>query len=156
MSDEKKTEQKLLWKYEEFMTEEEIAKVKRKRGSYSPKKKISNLTIDKYTEMKNLYEKLAGFMPIPLFSKKTEVFCCSKVRIWHYVYNRGKYTYQDIEYEGDDFKVVEAEIIGTENLYIDYRIEIHKELIHLLSDGVELEKALENIKPMIQKAKGAI
>lgn len=154
--DEEKEPLKTLFVVEDYMTEKEIEKLNRKRGTYKKKEHKFDIVTNPYTEMKNLYEKLAGFMPVPLFSNKTEVFCCSKVRIWHYVYNRDRYSYHSEDFEGEDFKVIEAEIIGTENFYIDDRIKIHKELIHLLSGGVELEKALDSIQPMIQKAKGAV
>ena len=156
IKEEEKEPLKTLFVVEDYMTKEEIAKQERKRGHYKTKELKIDTIINPYTEMKNLYQQLAGFMPIPLFSNKTEVFSCLNVRIWHYVYNRNKYTYQGEICEGEDFKVVEAEIIGTENLYIDDRIRLHKELINMLSNGIKLEKALNNIQPEIKKLKGEV
>ncbi len=147
---------KTLFVVEDYMTEEEIAKQERKRGHYRKKEPKINTIINPYTEMKNLYQQLANFMPIPLFSNKTEAFSCSNVRIWHYVYNRNKYIYQSKIYEGEDFKVVEAEIIGTETLYIDDRIRLHKKLINMLSNGIKLDKALDIIQPEIRRLKGEL
>lgn len=134
----------------EFQTPEEIARANRKRGNYKAKKKFKPIKLNPYTEMNNLYISLANYLPLPLFSNDEGVFVFGKIRYWYMVYNSDEYSYLNDDgiledCQGDDFKVVEAEIIGTENMSIDKRIALHKALIELLRNGIQLEKAVAEV-----------
>lgn len=146
-----------LFVVQDYMTEKEVEKLNRKRGHYKTKEPIIHIVNDPYTEMKNLYEKLSNFVPDKdVFSKENIIKDWAGVRFWYNVYNEDKYSYQGNEYEGEKFKVMEAEIIGTEDLYIDDRINLHKELISLLTKNVQIENALDIIRPKIRKLKGEV
>lgn len=154
-----KEPRKTLFVVEDYMTEAEIEKQARKRGFYNKKPHtILQVVNDPYIHMANLYRKLGDFTP----DKKA---CCKEniirnwgtgVRFWHTVYNKDKYKYQGKEYEGEAFEVTEAEIIGTENLYIDDRIRLHEQVINLLREKVNIEKALDIIRPEIKRLKGEV
>ena len=130
---------------------------KNKRGHYQ--KHIKPIIYNPYTEIKDLYRQLANFLPLPLFQNETEVFHFSGVTAWYMSYTNEKYDYDNAmfedekngTFEGDNFKVIEAEIDGTENYYVEDRIELHKELIGYLSQGVYLENALVMLQPSAKR-----
>ena len=158
-NEEEKEPRKTLFVVEDYMTEAEIEKQGRKRGFYNKKPPVFLQVVnDPYTHMANLYRKLGDFTP-------DKEACCKKniirnwgtgIRFWHTAYNKGKYNYQGEEYEGEAFEVTEAEIIGTEDLYIDDRIRLHEELINLLRNDVDIEKAIDIIRPEIRRLKGEV
>lgn len=133
---------------------------KNKRGHYQ--KHAKPIIYNPYTEIKDLYRKLANFLPLPLFLNETEVFYFSGVTAWYTTYTDEEYDYDNAMFEdekngtftGDCFKVVEAEINGTENFYVEDRIELHKELINYLSEGETLDNALRKLQPLFIKVKG--
>lgn len=130
---------------------------KNKRGHYQ--KHFKPIIYNPYTEIKDLYRKLANFLPLPLFQTETEVFHYSGVTAWYTTYTDEEYEYIDAKfedekngtYQGDNFKVVEAEIDGTENFYVEDRIELHKELISYLSQGITLENAIIMLQPSAKR-----
>lgn len=130
---------------------------KNKRGHYQ--KHLKPIIYNPYTEIKDLYRQLANFLPLPLFQNETKVFHFSGVTAWYMTYEDEEYEYDNAIFEdekngtfqGDNFKVVEAEIDGTENFNIDDRIALHKELIEYLRQGVSLENAIIMLQPSMQK-----
>lgn len=132
---------------------------KNKRGHYQ--KHSKPIIYNPYTEIKDLYRQLANYLPLPLFQNETEVFHFSGVTAWYMTYEDEQYEYDNAMFEdekngifeGDNFKVVEAEINGTENFNIDDRITLHKELISYLSQGICLENAIVMLQSSAQKVK---
>lgn len=147
---------------------------KNKRGHYQ--KHLKPIIYNPYTEIKDLYRKLANFLPLPLFQTETEVFHYTinenqqnskntvangikGVTAWYTTYTDEEYEYIDAKfedekngtYQGDNFKVIEAEIDGTENFYVEDRIELHKELISYLSQGITLENAITMLQPSAKR-----
>lgn len=128
-----------------------------KRGPYQ--KHIKPIIYNPYTEIKDLYRKLANFLPLPLFQNETEVFCFSGITAWYTTYTDEEYEYIDAKFEdekngifqGENFKEFEAEIKGTENYRVEDRIELHKELIGYLSQGITLENAIIMLQPSIKR-----
>lgn len=150
---------KTLFVVEDYMTKAEIEKQARKRGFYNKKPHtILQVVNDPYTHMKNLYEILGGYVPDKKAICKENIIrnWGTGVRFWHTVYNKGEYKYQGEEFEGEEFEVTEAEIIGTEDLYIDDRIRLHEQVINLLREKVNIEKALDIIRPEIKRLKGGV
>ncbi len=84
--------------------------------------------------MKQLYTKLANYyIPlIPFGSTDTEFVFGNKIKLWKQEYGNNSYNYHGSEYNEVADTFYEAEIIGTENLSIDKRIEIHQELLNRL------------------------
>lgn len=123
-----------IFNIREYQTEEQQAREDRKRGFYK-KKQPQKIILNPYTEMKNLYELLANYLPLPLFLREERVFTYKKLRVWHMIYFD--------EEKQVEFPVSEAEIIGTENMDIKDRIQLHKGLIDLLRGGLTLDEALE-------------
>lgn len=132
---------------------------KNKRGHYQ--KHHKPIIYNPYTEIKDLYRQLANFLPLPLFSSEKEVFCFPGVTAWYITYTDEEYEYIDAKcegekngtFEGENFKVVEAEITGTENFYVEDRIELHRELISYLEQGITLENAIVMLQPSADKIK---
>ena len=130
---------------------------KNKRGHYQ--KHIKPITYNPYTEIKDLYRKLANFLSLPLFQTETEVFHYTGVTAWYTTYTDEEYDYDNAMFEGekngtftgDNFKVIEAEIDGTENFYVEDRIELHKELISYLSQDITLENAIIMLQPSAKR-----
>ena len=62
------------------------------------------------------------------------------VRVWDNVYLAETYTYQGVVYKGQDFRFIEAEIIGSEDLNIQERLYLHETLLELLEEGYRIEQ----------------
>ena len=62
-------------------------------------------------------------------------------RISCYAYTDEAYEYQGETYKGENFKVFEAEIIGTENMYLEDRLKIHQAVLSYLDAGATIEEA---------------
>lgn len=130
---------------------------KSKRGPYQKHNKP--IIYNPYTEIKDLYRKLADFLPMPLFSSEKEVFHFPGVTAWYMQYYIEEYEYIDAKFKdeengtflGEDFKVVEVEITGTENFDLYDRIELHKELIAYLAQGISLENAIAMLQPSFNR-----
>lgn len=128
---------------------------KNKRGHYQ--KHHKSIIYNPYTEIKDLYRQLANFLPQPLFSDREEVFHLSGITGWYTVYDWEEYEYDNAMFEGEEkgtfegeyFKIVEAEIEGTENFCVEDRIALHKELINYLEKGIPLNEAMAMLQPYI-------
>lgn len=130
---------------------------KGKRGPYNKVPKPKH-TDNNWEYLRKLQKQLANFLDVPYFFDRDEVFLFSNNRIkaWTYIYEEGPYEYQGKIYEGESFKVREAEIVGAENFDLETRLELHQELINDLENGVTLDKAADNIQVKIQEHKQTI
>lgn len=136
--------QNSIFEIRSFQTPEEIEREERKRGNYKSKV-FKKFELNPYTEMKNLYSSLANYLPMPLFSNNEGVFIYGKIRYWYMVYSDDDYSYIGDTFKGENFKVIEAEIIGTENMYIEDRVQLYKKLIKFLQQGLKLDEAVEKL-----------
>ena len=109
--------------------------------------KIQNNDTFVWGKMRELHSRLANFFPVFFNgvepSERGEDYKCydfGVVRVWDNIYLSETYTHQGIVYKGQDFRVLEAEIIGTEDLNIDERIFIHTSLLEALEDGYRIEQ----------------
>ena len=97
-------------------------------------------------KMKSVYAALANYFPPPLFSlSDSEFFDCGCVRVWKSVYTAESYEYSGTVFNGQNFTVLEAEIIGTENLPVNVRLFFHKLLLDRLRAGMMPDAATFDI-----------
>ena len=129
--------------------EEFYLKPVKKRGHY--KKHAKPVEPESpWVTMQNLYKKLAGFFEIPVFTTSDEVITQGDIRIWCSVYTDETFSYQGEIFKGECFKVFEAELIGSENLYLEDRIAVHKELLAQLEANATIEEAVKHVKTMFK------
>lgn len=131
--------------YDKIVKEKES----KKRGPYKFKA-FKPTVLSVYQQMDNLYVQLANYLPQPLFCDEEAVFTYDDVKVWYMVYTDEDYEHENEIFTGEPFKIYCAEIIGTENLPIEKRIEVHQELLNILSDGVQLKEAVSIIQPKIK------
>ena len=147
--------------------EKESRKLKSKRVHYktpSYKKAYkndigSNITQnDTYNwgRMRQLHLTIANFFPIffsgvePTITEDNyKVYDFGIVRVWDNVYLPETYTHQGSIYKGQEFRVLEAEIVGTEDLNIQERLYIHETLLELLECGYRIEQLNWYIESLI-------
>lgn len=79
-------------------------------------------------------------------SKEDKVKEVGQLRFWTIEYDKAPYEYEGETYEGQEFTVRGAEIIGTENWDIDKRIEIHERLLRLLRKSRSVEEAMRLVR----------
>lgn len=58
---------------------------------------------------------------------------------WNEEYEREIYTYKGKTFKGQHFRVVEAEIKGSEDMRIDKRLKLHEEVLEMLRNNKDLE-----------------
>lgn len=114
-------------------------------------------SIIKYGRMNQLYSQLANYFPFPLAFEKerySQVVSMDDdgwyidtgiVRTYKIAYKKEKYTHRGDdgvirEYEGEEFFLNFAEIIGSEDFGINERLFLHEELIKCLEEGYPIEK----------------
>lgn len=119
----------------------------RKRGCYNTKPKV--LEYNPYKHIQQLYSQLANFLPRPLFTNQEAVFDYDGIKAWYMIYVPEQNS--DTSYNGEQFTVTEAEIVGTENFTVNDRIKLHEKLINLLKERVELNNAIKLIQPDIKE-----
>jgi hypothetical protein len=109
--------------------------------------KIHNNDTHSWGRMRELHARLANFFPIffsnvePVITEDDyRVFDFGIVRVWDNVYLPETYTHQGAIYKGQEFRVIEAEIIGSEDLNIQERIYLHETLLELLEEGYRIEQ----------------
>ena len=109
--------------------------------------KILNNDLYIWGRMKELHTRLSNFFPIFFNGAKPieetddyKVFDFGMVRVWENIYRAEMYTYRGDIYKGQDFKVLEAEIIGTEDLNIQERLYIHETVLEMLEDGYNINQ----------------
>ena len=139
--------------------EQMARKVKYKRVHYKTTtytKVYKNDVIDSKTHyndiyfwgrMRELHKRLANFFPIffsniepSITSEDYKAYDFGIVRVWDNVYLPETYTHQGAIYKGQEFRVIEAEITGSEDLNIQERIYLHETLLELLEDGYNINQ----------------
>lgn len=135
----------------------------RKRGTYNKKfatnehiqfTLILAQLINPYTYLHMIYSHIAQkYFSRPFMSKDETVFNFNGIRIYYMVYESGEYEYFRKKYEGEEFQEFQAEIIGTENLLVNDRIDVHNKLLEYLDHGIELKKAVELVQSEITRIK---
>lgn len=110
---------------------------------------VDNLEYESnYQKLDDIYSKIYNYCGIEILNtntKKDKVRTEGQLKIWTIEYDKTPYEYEGTMYEGQEFTVRGAEIIGTENWDIDKRIEIHERLLRLLRKGFSVEESLESI-----------
>lgn len=109
--------------------------------------KVLNNETFLWGKMRTLHIQLANFFPI-FFSKiepsiieeDYKAYDFGIVRVWDNVYLPETYTHQGAIYKGQEFRVIEAEIIGSEDLNIQERLYIHETVLELLEEGYRIEQ----------------
>lgn len=135
---------------------EPYCQTKKERGKYNktPKKK----SFTSWEKMQDIYTQLANYCPLPLFGNTKEIIDIYGVRLWCSDYEAERYEYiNDSKVTeiciGEKFKVIEAEILGTENLHIEDRIFLHEKLLNELRIGYDIKSAMEKISPDFNRIK---
>lgn len=98
-------------------------------------------------KMRELHIRLSNFFPIffsgavPIEENEDyRVYDFGMIRVWENIYYPETYTYRGDIYKGQEFKTVEAEIIGTEDLNIQERLYIHETVLEMLEDGYSIDQ----------------
>lgn len=158
--------------FEEF---DEIVKLHeaRKRGKYNKKVQTDNKyqfllilshLINPFSYLSEINNYIAmKYVTMPLLSKEEAAFSYKGLNVYYLVYEPDTYTYYDYPTQGaegmdsicngEDFQIFEAELTGTENFYIQDRLDLHIRLIDLLDQGVQLEQATSMLQPEIERIK---
>lgn len=109
--------------------------------------KIHNNHILTWGKIRELHSRLANFFPVffsgiepSLQGENYKAYDFGMVRVWDNIYLSESYTHIGTVYKGQDFRVLEAEVIGTEDLNIDERLFIHESLLELLEEGYRIEQ----------------
>ena len=109
--------------------------------------KIQHNDIFLWGRMRELHKRLANFFPIffsnvepCIVEEDYKAYDFGVVRVWVNMYLPETYTHQGAIYKGQEFRVVEAEIIGSEDLNIQERIYLHETLLELLEDGYNINQ----------------
>ena len=104
--------------------------------------KIQHNDIFLWGRMRELHKRLANFFPIffsniepSITSEDYKAYDFGIVRVWDNVYLPETYTHKGAIYKGQEFRVIEAEITGSEDLNIQERIYLHETLLELLEEG---------------------
>lgn len=119
--------------------------------------------ISPYTYINEIYNHIAvNYVPLPLFSKEETAFLFNGLSVTLSVYDAEMYDYYDyttgdieiLEHcQGEEFTVFQAELIGTDYMTVQDRIDLHLKLIAYLEDGVELKQAVALVQPEIERIK---
>ena len=109
--------------------------------------KIQNNHILTWGRLRQLHSQLANFFPIffsnvepSIIEEDYKAYDFGVVRVWDNVYLPETYTHQGAIYKGQEFRVIEAEIIGSEDLNIQERIYLHETLLELLEEGYNINQ----------------
>lgn len=123
------------------------SKAGKKRGPYN-KNKMKDL--NPWVEMGKCYRELASYCPYPLFNQEDLTIANKGLRLWYRVYKHETYPYFNEICTGEDFKIIEAEIIGTELMPIEWRLFLHLSLLDFLKDGFSLNDTMPYIHKLIK------
>jgi hypothetical protein len=109
--------------------------------------KIQHNDIFLWGRMRELHKRLANFFPIffsnidpSIIEEDFKVYDFGVVRVWDNVYLPETYTHKGAIYKGQEFRVIEAEIAGSEDLNIQERIYLHETLLELLEEGYNINQ----------------
>lgn len=122
------------------------------RGHYK-KKEPKAERLNPYAEIAQIYSQIANYLPIPIMTNGQERFDYEYLTLWYCQYNYENYLYQGEEFEGEDFKVIGAELKGTETMFITERLAIHKCLLQLVKQGMNIQEAAAKLQPIIKRIK---
>lgn len=129
---------------------------KKERGQYNktPKEKV----FTDWEKMQLIYVQLANYCPLPLFETEKEIYNINSLRLWCSNYEAEEYEYLNDsgvseKCKGEKFKVIEAEIIGTESWSIEDRLFLHNALLENLRSGLDIKSAVEKIQPDFNRIK---
>jgi hypothetical protein len=118
--------------------------------------KIQHNDIFLWGRMRELHKRLANFFPIffsniepSITSEDYKVYDFGIVRVWDNVYLPETYTHKGAIYKGQEFRVIEAEITGSEDLNIQERIYLHETLLELLEEGYRIEQVNWYIESLV-------
>lgn len=106
-----------------------------------------------YIYLDFLYSAIANFVPRTnnLFDKIDTVYLFhNSIRVWLEFYETKPFFYEGEEFEGEEFCIKNAELVGSENLTLLDRILLHEELYKLLSEGRDLAEVAEIMQPKIK------
>lgn len=109
--------------------------------------KILNDDLYIWGRMREVHERLSNFFPVffngiqPVEEGEDyKIYDFGMVRVWDNTYTSEYYTYKRERFKGQDFKVLEVEVIGTEDLNVTERLFIHTSLLEALEDGYRIEQ----------------
>lgn len=109
--------------------------------------KVLNNETFLWGKMRTLHIQLANFFPIffsnvepSIIEEDYKIYDFGIVRVWDNVYLPETYTHKGAIYKGQEFRVIEAEITGSEDLNIQERIYLHETLLELLEEGYRIEQ----------------
>lgn len=126
---------------------------KKNRGSY---KKKEPKELNQYEEMALIYSQISNYLPIPIMmAQEQENFDFEYLTLWYSSYHNQKYEYRGEFYQGEEFKIIGAELKGTENFYIEFRLLLHKKLLELIQKGLNIQEAAKKLQPVIKYLHGA-
>lgn len=120
---------------------------KKLRGHYKEKVKKEEPE-NPYAKIARLYGQIANYLPIPIMQTQ-EQFDYEYITLWYGHYSCEYYDYQGEAFRGEDFKIIEAELKGTERFDINERIYLHEKLINLIRNGIKINEAAAMLQPLI-------
>lgn len=122
---------------------------RKKRGKYK-KKEVKPIPIDPYLELSRILSQLANYFPIPICNNSAkEIYQYQHIRFWFSKHECEEYEYEKEVFNGESFNIVEAELIGTEDLNIDERLFLHKKLLEFVKNGMNIQVAAGKLQPLI-------
>ncbi len=122
---------------------------RKKRGKYK-KKEVKPIPIDPYLELSQILSQLANYFPIPICNNSAkEIYQYQHIRFWFSKHECEEYEYDKEVFNGESFNIVEAELIGTEDLNIDERLFLHKKLLEFVKNGMNIQIAAGKLQPLI-------
>lgn len=124
--------------------------IKKGRGPYNIKQK--KIKLSAYQILNSLLEQIANFLPCPIFQEQEE-FLFPYIKLWNSKYSFQCYEYENTMYEGEDFNIIEAELIGTELFSIQDRINLHQMLLDKVKSGINIKIVAEQLQPLIKYIK---
>ena len=127
---------------------------KGKRGFYHKDYTKPKHTDNPWEEIKQIYANIANYLDVPRFQLKEDevlLFAEGRIRAWCFHYTDDAYTYEGNIYTGEEFNIIEAEIVGTEKYDLQTRLKLHKEFLNLLEDGNTLEQSISSIQGKLKE-----
>lgn len=129
-------------------TQVDVTKPKPRYSHRGPYKKHPKIISD-WQKMSEAYSLIASYLPVSICNTESYTNDYSGLRLWHTVYSPETYTYNNEICMGENFKTIQAEIIGTEKLNLQDRLKIHLELIEHLRSGQSIEVSIQLIQPLL-------
>ena len=125
---------------------------KKIRGHYKKKEKEIK-SLNPYLELAQIRSELAGFLPIPISGDIQDCYTYGFINLWYEIYKQESYEYENEMFNGEDFRIIEAELIGTERLKVEQRLYFHKKLFELVKQGKNIQTAAEMLQDEIKKVR---